>query len=241
MGKDGFYILFMIIATLVGCQNPQKDFRFKHTARLEKTNPHFNNPPQNPFAFVPREKLKGEEILDYDFTQMSTSTIDSVLKVLYMLDQEYRIESVNARKRGDPAISIGKKMTRADSLNYHILSKIVEEIGWPDTRIYSDTAMSAPYLILLHARTTREGFEKFQSPLVEAFMTGKVKPDYYAVLVDEICLSMAMNQKFGTHCRYNANGPVDRYSMDDVSTVEKNRCEIGLDSLSLDWCELVKY
>lgn len=241
MGKDGFYVLFMIIATLVGCQNSQKDFRLEHTARLEKTNSNFYNTSQNPFAFVPREKLKGEEVLDYDFTQISASTIDSVLKVLYMLDQEYRIESVNARKRGDPAISIGEKMKRADSLNYHILSKIVEEIGWPDTRIHSDTAMSALYLILLHTRTTGNVLEKFYPPLVDAFMTGKVKPDYYAVLVDEICLSMAINQKFGTHCRYVEDGRIYRYSMDDIITVQKNRYEIGLDPLSQDWCELIKY
>ena len=242
MGKNGLYLLFTVITTLAGCRNPEKDFRLEHTASSEKTNPSFKNPSQHPFFFVPREKLKGEDILEYDFTQISPSKIDSILKVLYVLDQEYRVESVNARKLGHNAKitkPIADKMKRADSLNYLILAKLVEEIGWPDKRTYSDSAMAAPYLIVLH--TNGNVLEKFYPLLVEAFMTERVKPDYYAVLIDKLCLSMAMNQKYGTHCRYTKDGPVYRYSMGDINTVEKNRNEIGLDSLSQDWCELIKY
>lgn len=241
MGKNGTYLLFSTLTVLISCQNPGKDLELEHAVTSVKTNSVVNNERQHPFFFVPREKLKGEDILDYDFTQINTFTIDSVLKLLYVLDQEYRIEIVNARKQGEPVRAIGNKMKRADSLNYHILSRIVEQIGWPDARTYSDTAMSAPFFVLLHIQATGDAIEKFFPPLVDAFMKGKIKPDYYAVLVDKICLSMALNQKFGTHCRYVKEGLVYRYNMDETSIVQKNRREIGLDSLTQNWCDLAKY
>lgn len=82
--------------------------------------------------------------------------------------------------------------------------------------------------------------QKFVPSLEEAFSTEKIGPESYAVLMDEISLSRGLNQKYGTHCRYNQDGPVHRYSIDDIKSVEKNRNEIGLDSLPSNSCELMK-
>ena len=114
---------------------------------ISKSNPKYH------FVYNNPKKLKGEEILDYDFSEIATSKIDSVLKVLLIWDQEFRIKSARARELEldqKIQISIGYNMKKADSLNYIIISKIIEEMGWPSKNIYSDSAIAAPYYIIYY-------------------------------------------------------------------------------------------
>jgi len=54
--------------------------------------------PKRHFIYNNPEKLKGVEILDFDFSKIPTSKTDSILKVLLVLDQEYRIKMARLRE-----------------------------------------------------------------------------------------------------------------------------------------------
>lgn len=184
-----------------------------------------------------------ESLLKSNISNMSTLEIDSLLKVLLVWDQKFREKLVFERsKENNNSKAMGEygdKMEKVDSVNFILFSSITKKIGWPSNQIFSDSATTAAYIILLHNKST--DLSTFEDIIKEAFSKKEIDKKHYGVLMDRIAILGGKKQKFGTHCKKNKDGSVRFFNLSDISKININREKIGLDSFNLSNCELMAY
>lgn len=185
-------------------------------------------------------------MLKIDFKKYKIEDVDSVLQVMYGWDQKYRGPEIH-KLRSDNLDDAKKmyalinKRKKIDSINYIVLHNIVKEMGWPDVKRFSSTAIDGAFLIVLHMNgKNQENPNIFSHYIEKAFNDKQISAVHYATLTDRILLKNKLKQKYGTHCR-NAKGKVSFNNMDDSKKVNLNRKKIGLPLLEANNCELMSY
>jgi hypothetical protein len=184
-----------------------------------------------------------QNLLKLDIDKLSSSQIDSLLRHLLVMDQKFRIQLRDERNGEIPDQDNLKelfgKMEDADLINYTLIKRINEKIGWPSKTVYSDSAVEASFFITLHYK----GHDlDYLTPLIEeSFSKNQIKKDHYAILTDRVLLRKGNSQKFGTHCRMTGEGTVDFISLPDTSGINQSRREIGLKELNWKTCDLVSF
>jgi len=185
-------------------------------------------------------------MLKIDFEKSKTEYIDSVLQVMYGWDQKYRGPEIHKLRNDN--LDDAKKMyalinerRKVDSINYIVLRNITNEMGWPDNKRFSNTAIDGAFLIVLHMNgKNQENPNIFSHPIENAFKDKQISAVHYATLTDHILLRNKLKQRYGTHCKNNGGKVIFR-NMPDVENVDKNRKKIGLPLLDTDSCELMSY
>lgn len=184
------------------------------------------------------------KVLNQDISEMSVKSADSILKEVYDLDQKFRDASVKLRrlkvknriKRHDIAL----KMSKADSINYIILKRIIFNCGWPSQKLYSQKAMNGAFYTIIHSKGIDKDIDTLLDLIEEAFIQNEINSEYYAILKDELMLRKNGVQEFGTHC-YTKNDKKYNYGIHNILKVQANRKKIGLAPLNKKSCELTMY
>lgn len=173
---------------------------------------------------------------------------DSLAKVLAHIrhdDQKYRdqMESIAATYGGDsPEMELlGKKMKSTDSINYLIVSAIIDKYGWLGATSIGASANTTLFLVIQHA--TLEGQEKYLPVMIDAYKAGNAKGSSLALLEDRVALKSGRKQIYGSQISWNMK--TNEYyvlALEDPDNVDKRRHERGLGSLAdyiMSCCNLV--
>lgn len=230
-----YCVALLILASALFCTSADDD---ANDATLSLPNQNFKSRHGFDLWSAPEDDLLKSDILI-----MSNEEIDSLLKVLLKRDQEVRIELAASRavvdNNSEKIMSLGNKMEKMDDVNFILLSRIFDRIGWPSNRIFSDSAVNAAFYITLH--NTHNDLSCLSIIIEKAFTLEEIDISHYAVLVDRILMRKGLSQKYGTHCRQNRDGSKTHISLEDSVAVAKNRESIGLKTLNQGSCELMFY
>lgn len=226
----------MVLLYIFGCRNNSKE----KTNNVSKLIDYKEDLPSenNYFGIQHVEKLN-QSLLKYEIDYSSVQEVDSVLRILFRWDQRYRellVEKIRSERDNTKAIfELGDKMKKVDSVNFILISRILKNVGWPSTKIFSDSASQSAFFILLHNERKLIPFEEV---IERAFLNEEIANTHYAVLKDRILILTGEDQMYGTHCRKNKDGSVSFSDLPDA--VDFNRETIGLKRLQLDSCELMR-
>lgn len=236
MQRPKCYLLIFLYASILACSSRTENLRDDklQDSKFDQTNNSFTEK----YLFDSHQNL-----LKLDVDKLSNSQLDSLLRYLYVMDQKFRIE-INENKKSDSIYqtSRGKlfrNMEKADEINFTLLQRIHGKLGWPNNKVFSDSAVDASFMITLHY--TGHELDYLTPLLEESFFKKEIKNDHYAILYDRALLRNGNSQKFGTHCKMTRNGTVDFTSLPDTSVINQNRRGIGLKELKWDTCDLVSY
>lgn len=230
------FILWLVFSVF-GCKNNSKEYASYSSCLL--VNDDFPSK-KNYFGIKPIDNLN-LSLLKYEIDYSSNHEVDSLLRILFKWDQKYRELLVERRRLKSDSlktiVELGNKMKKVDSVNFIIISRILNNVGWPSTKFFSDSSSQSAFIILLH-NTDRE-LVSFQEIIDSAFLNGDIINSHYAVLKDRILILKGKNQMYGTHCRKNKDGSVSFFDLQDA--VDLNRKIIGLNDFKLDSCELMSF
>lgn len=236
-------VLFILLL-FIGCKKKSNTEKIQNTNDSSKISAKSF---YSPFEFSSNKvSFDYYKMLKIDFEKAKIEDVDSILKVMYAWDQKYRGSEIHKLRNDN--LDNAKKMyaliderRKVDSINYIVLQNITNEIGWPDNKRFSNTAIDAAFLIALHMNGKNlENPNIFSHPIENAFKDKQISAVHYATLTDHILLRNKLKQKYGTHCKNN-EGIVIFRNMPDIESVDKNRKKIGLPLLDTDSCELMSY
>jgi hypothetical protein len=236
MQKLKSYLIIFLNALILACSSD--------TEKLKPNKPQDSKFDHTKDSFTKKYLFDSHQnLLKLDVDKLSHFQTDSLLRFLYVLDQKFRIE-INENKKLDSIdrTTRGKlfgKMEKADEINFTLLKRIHEKLGWPSNKVFTDSAVDGSFMITLHYK----GHDlNYLIPLIEeSFSKNEIKNVQYAILIDRVLIRNGKSQKFGTHCKMTRNGTVDFTSLPDTSGINQNRIEIGLKELNWNTCDLVSY
>lgn len=132
----------------------------------------------NPKNIFGLEKLVSADIdASQSVRGLSDQQIHQLLLQIEQADQRYRDSLYN----GNPANEkfYYRKMHANDQANLHLLEKIVEEKGWPDSVRFGGDGAAAAWLVVWHHRGNREIMKRYVNKMRPAFDAGTVSSAHY--------------------------------------------------------------
>lgn len=239
--KRCFFVI--VLLAFLGCKKKQESQDFSKAKNSTFLNEHILHYPLAKDGFSYFEYY---EMMDLNITDLRIEKIDSVLRKMHDWDQKYRGEAFhnlneNTVEDLKKKVEFIRKRKTIDSINFLLLEKITEKIGWPDKKVYSEKAINGAFLTILHTNGKNDFEPQVFEPYIEnALRTSQITNYHYAVLIDHFRISGKLKQKFGTHCR-NIDGRIEFYNMEEITAINKNRKSIGLPLLKKESCELISY
>lgn len=122
-----------------------------------------------------------------------------------------------------------KKMHKADSNNLLIITKILDNQGWPDQKKIGFEGSRTIWAVLQHAPLKTQ--EKYLATVTKAVADGKLEAKYLGYFTDRISTDNGEKQKYGTQLIPLPGGKTIVAPLVDPYKVDEWRKEIGLDSL----------
>lgn len=230
------FALVVLFSLMYGCESKERR-KAENDYRSTKDLP-ISDPFLSKYFFD-----DSRDVLQLKVESFTNYQIDSLLRSLLKSDQKYR-EQINEVRLNDnenqmALRDLSSKMKRTDTINFIVLNRIINRIGWPSKNVFSDSAVDASFFVTLH----HSGNEmSYLTPIIEeSFCRGEIRNDHYAILTDRVLIRSGVYQKYGTHCRKNSAGSVDFVSLPDSSFVNERRTQIGLTTLNWKICDLVIY
>ncbi len=145
-------------------------------------------------------------------------------KQLPELEKKYGLKSDEVKKQWD-------LIEEKDKINLNIVTKLLDEKGFPTQDVVGGTAVTAVFLVIQHSdQKTRE---KYMPMFREAALKGELPNSSYALLKDRTDLGQGKKQTFGSQIMTDANtGKSFVRPLEDPENVDKRRAEVGLDPIS---------
>ena len=117
-----------------------------------------------------------------------------------------------------------------DDTNVRLLSKMVDEYGWPTRGMVGQDGVDAAFLIIQHAS---HSFRKTMLPHVKkAYDLGDLSSGDYALLIDLVLVGDGYPQRFGTQAEIRNNRLII-LPIEDQDRVDERRAALGLEPLAL--------
>ena len=134
-------------------------------------------------------------------------------------------------KRGELGNGYSPEMERLHINNAEILSKIIDQIGYPTTDKVGKEAAEAAWLIIQHAISSPDFMRKCLKLLELAVSNEKANPMHLAYLSDRIAVFEGRPQRYGTQFDWDEDGLMSPNKIDDLDTVNQRRASLGLNTL----------
>ena len=132
---------------------------------------------------------------------------------------------------GQLSDAYNEEMKELHNRNAIILSKIIDQIGYPAIAKVGKAASEAAWLVIQHA-IGQPGFMKKCVKLLEiAVSENKAHAKNLAYLTDRVALLEGKPQLYGTQFDWDKNGELSPDLFDDLIKVNQRRRSIGLNSL----------
>ncbi len=112
--------------------------------------------------------------------------------------------------------------------NAALLTRALDDIGWPGRREYGDDGAGAAFLILQHAIGHPELQRRGLALILDAIPEGQANPLDVAYLADRIAIFEASEQTFGTQFDWDANGQLSPAPVRDPESLDERRASVGL-------------
>ncbi|WP_339794536.1 hypothetical protein [uncultured Imperialibacter sp.] len=218
----------VIIISLISCrkENNRKDQMEIPPTNLKKS---YNQ------LFFPQKESK----FNYDSLMTSLnkedlschSCLESLLKKVYLRDQEFRDSLMAIDRKGDEwkSTSFWKKIMLNDEINKEIVKYILINKGYPDTRKMDSKAHDAIWYTLFH-NSDREFLTKSLDYLKFAHNDSIISSQDYTLLVDQIYVRCGKKQIYGTYnsFRKSGNGIIFPKISQSIDSINYHRELIGL-------------
>ena len=112
------------------------------------------------------------------------------------------------------------------------LRTIIEQVGWPSSKVVADDGAEAAWLIAQHA-IGEPDFQRYcLQALRDAASSGGAPLRHVAMLEDRIRMFEGKPQVFGTQLEPDEDGMPRPYFIEDPDGVEERRRAVGLEPLS---------
>ena len=152
----------------------------------------------------------------------------SVLLVMAEVDQEVRAELLN-KGFGNLDSQDMAHQNAVDEANIKILSKLIDDYGWPTEEMVGLDGVSAAFLIVQHAG---HAFQKKMLPMIKAsFERGDLNGSDYALLQDRVLVGDGLPQRYGSQASLE-NGFIVLFPIEDERNVDRIRASLGLEPLA---------
>ena len=112
--------------------------------------------------------------------------------------------------------------------NAALLTRVFDDIDWPDHHEYGDDGAGAAFLILQHAIGHPDLQRRGLTLLLDAIPEGQANPLDVAYLSDRISIFEGGAQTFGTQFDWDANGQLSPAAVRDPETLDERRASVGL-------------
>ncbi len=124
---------------------------------------------------------------------------------------------------------LDKDMSTVDSLNIEMLLKLIEEKGYPSSKLVGSMVSGNAFIILLHFDSDI-GNVKLKSIMGKAFNEGMISPGQFAWIIDR-------RRNWGPQKLdpYYYQLPTEKYfemSKEEIDIIDKRRDSIGLKPLA---------
>ena len=126
--------------------------------------------------------------------------------------------------------SIHKEIGNIDRHNQERLDRIVEQYGWPGTRIAGVEGASGAFLVVQHAELAYQ--RKYLPMLREAAAHRQLPRSDLAMLEDRVRIREGKPQIYGTQFHFDKAGKNVLDPIEDEAHVDARRAEVGLQPLA---------
>jgi hypothetical protein len=158
----------------------------------------------------------------------SSSHTSQVLSSLYGRDSAIRDRFVKA---GSLDALLGKEMYSTDSVNTDSLKLLLAGHPWFSEKELSRSDLQKAFTLLQHS--TDHDLQRNAVPYIaDQVKNGLLDRQNLAMLEDRVLVFDSLPQRYGTQLR-EVNGSLVPYPMQDSSSIDQRRIEMGLPSLEV--------
>ena len=180
----------------------------------------------------PEETAFPEEVIEqledlYDEDQMMRNTETYLNKWALELYRKHGRDGHDYQLVQARHDSLAKERALIDIKNAEVLSKIIDEYGWPDRSKTSRLANHTSFLVVQH---NFEIQEKYLPLLLESAQRGESSSWNVAWLQDRILLAKGLPQRYGSQL-FTINGTTYLWPLEDSVNVDALRAKMGLKTL----------
>lgn len=148
-------------------------------------------------------------------------------ELLAMAAEDLRIRD-ELKRDGSLFRGYHPRMRQVHERNAARLMEVLEHDGWPGRSLVGENAAEAAWLILQHAIGNPALQRRGLSLLKEAAAAGEVPLARVAMLEDRIRANEGRGQLYGTQFDWDEHGLMSPLPIDDETSVDARRREIGL-------------
>ncbi|MBO3697944.1 hypothetical protein J4E76_05765 [Fabibacter sp. E12] len=127
---------------------------------------------------------------------------------------------------------LNKTKGRLNAENFVEMNRLLDEHGWPKYSDVGDLAADAPLLVINH-HESEEIRMKYLDQIKDACLAGEGSCMEYAKIHDRILVNTDQLQTYGMQFKYNRNGVLEPFPIENPETVDRRRKEIGLEPLAV--------
>lgn len=127
---------------------------------------------------------------------------------------------------------VGAARKKAGQEHLKIIIPILKRCGWPDYTKLSEKASRAAWLTIQHA--SKEEQESVEPMIEDAFKSGRLRPQEYALLVDRIRSRKKLPQLYGSQVftKLSPTGSTSTWGpVEDLDHLDERRASIGLEPI----------
>ncbi|MEO7695835.1 MAG: DUF6624 domain-containing protein [Chryseolinea sp.] len=172
----------------------------------------------------------GFSVLAAHAQDINFDSLTQVLEKVGFNDQHYRSKWDSVQNKfgynSPEFITLLKKINTQDSINYLIVSEILDRYGWLGPAETSNDANGALFYVIQHA--TLEKQLKYLPMMEAAVARKKARPADLALLIDRTNMYQGKFQIYGSQMNMDAGGNVHIYPIANEPAVEYRRKQMGL-------------
>jgi len=128
------------------------------------------------------------------------------------------------------AISRTKGLLNAE--NFEQMNQLLDKYGWPKYSDVGDLAADAPLLVINH-HESEEIRMKYLDQIKTACLEGEGSCMEYAKIHDRILVNTNRPQTYGMQFKFNQNGDLEPFPIENPEKVDQRRLAIGLEPLAV--------
>ncbi len=152
----------------------------------------------------------------------------TVLLSMHEIDQAVREELVGKGFGNLNSLDLTRQQA-VDDTNVRLLSKMIQEYGWPDRAMVGLDGVKAAFTITQRGSHT---FQKSMLPHVRrAYEVGELPAGDYAVLIDRVLIGDGYPQRYGTQAEIR-NGELVFFPLEHPFSLDERRRELGLEPMN---------
>jgi hypothetical protein len=156
------------------------------------------------------------------------------LDSIYTSDQGGRLKYNDVQKKyGDNSpemTALWKEIEVTDARNLQLITKLLDEHGWPKKSEVGTTGTSTVFLVIQHSNLPT--MEKYFPLAKQAMERGDLAKPNFALLQDRLLMWQGKPQIYGSQLKGGPDGKMAFHPIEDEAHVDERRAAIGMEPLA---------